>query len=121
MRLLHASPLLLTGLLGAIGALGGCSPNLSPQQQADLNRRDACTDYANRLYRQQNRDLLSRGDETGTPFSASGNRAAPSAGLSEQFHQDNVIADCMANGGPPTASTMRDIRSSTEAILNAPR
>ena len=102
-------------------AVAGCAPTLTPQQQADYKRRDACLDYANRVYRQENRDLLSRGDETGTPFSASGSRAAPSAGLSDQYRQDRLVNGCMAEGGPPTESTMRDIRSSTEAILNAPR
>ncbi len=78
----------------ALLALAGCA---FPGAQNDVQREAAqdCGSEANRIYNAQNRTQLSERDTTDTPFSAGGPPPGPSAGLSDRYGYDQLVADCL--------------------------
>ena len=97
----------------ALLALTGCYGTQPPPSRADQGAQMACRARAEAIFNQRNRsDLYHPVDEPSLPYTASGLRADPSAGLSQQYDYDNIVDRCLrgseANtevpaGAPPAA------------------
>ena len=82
-------------------AAGGCART---QSSTELQAQQTCGQQADRQFEKQNRYLMSEQDQTATPFSSRGMPGDTSQGLSDQYHRDRMVDDCMHSvpDGEPT-------------------
>jgi hypothetical protein len=71
-----------------------------------MEQQQACGQQADRQFEKQNRYLMSEQDQTGTPFSSRGLPGDPTQGLSDQYHRDRMVDDCM-HSTPGTEPAIR--------------
>jgi hypothetical protein len=78
----------------ALMPLAGCgfSP---PESAAQREASESCGHEADRVYDAQNRYQLSERTENDSPFSGSTPRPLPSDGLSDKYHYDEMVSDCL--------------------------
>lgn len=113
------SYLLLAGALVA----AGCSEQkeeTATQRVTDANVA-ACRARTEAIFRAQNRDLLSRRDETDTPRSASGLAGFTSRDLDRRFATMQVMQDCLQNGTAATEGGTANQGTITVGPNSAPR
>jgi len=85
--------------------IGGCAYD-PPRSAQELANEDACRTMANRVYDAQHRDLLTREDQSLTPFSSSGSIATPDQGLSDLYAHETRVNDCIARKTSATRNGM---------------
>ncbi len=85
----------MPALLLLLPIVGGCSFG-PPKSAQELATEDYCRQAANRIYDRQHRDLLSREDQSLSPFSSNGTLGTPDRGLSDQYAHEQRVDDCIA-------------------------
>jgi hypothetical protein len=83
-------------LLPLLAVLAGCDrTRLTPE---DREAVADCRSESDRIFAARNRYQLSEPDNTGTPYSGSGQVTAPSSGLSDQYEREQLVDRCLARG-----------------------
>jgi|HubBroStandDraft_2_1064218.scaffolds.fasta_scaffold224023_2 hypothetical protein len=88
---------LLSGCL--LIALGGCALGSSPQSHTDRATLAACREHASEVYNRNNRAEIYSINQSGLPYSGNyvpGNQINT---LAAQYHNDQIIDDCVRNTG----------------------
>ena len=87
-------------LLPAVLLCGACQPARPPMSRAERADYDACRARADAVFNQQNRAALSERDMRDTPFSTNYVSGITSAGLSNRYDRDNLLAGCTPGRQP---------------------
>jgi hypothetical protein len=96
-----AVPALL--LWAMLGGLAGCGLYQVPTHE-DRDAMAACRSEADRVFAARNRYMLSERDSSASPFSSDGLAFNPSAGLSDQYEQQNLDDTCLARSAAGAAA-----------------
>jgi hypothetical protein len=90
------------GLLGLLALAGCAQQSMTPEAQAALT---ACRSRADEIYLKQNRALMSERDQSYEPLSSTGTKGVTTEGLSGLYSRDQMVASCLNDAGPASAST----------------
>ncbi len=85
----------LIAQLALAAALAGCGL-YQPVSNVDREARASCRADADRVYAARNRYQMSERDQTDTPLGGSALGGVPSAGLSDQYEQQQLVDTCLA-------------------------
>ena len=86
-------------LLPSLLICAACQP-AQPMSKAARADYQACRTRADQVYDRQNRSELSERDTRDTPFATSGLPGITSAGLSNRYARDNLLAGCTGGSQP---------------------
>jgi hypothetical protein len=101
MTIRTAAPALV--LLASLGSLAGCGLYQVPTHE-DRDAMATCRSEADRVFAARNRYLLSERDSSAAPLSGNSLPYNPSAGLSDQYEQQNLDDSCLARSAAGAAA-----------------
>jgi hypothetical protein len=93
----NGQTLLGAGLLLAV--LVGCAQRSSNLSVTDRATIDACRSHADQVYDRLNRGAIYNSSSADAPNSSTGLVGDPTAGLSDRFARDRMIARCVGGTG----------------------
>ena len=92
----------LLPLLPLAAGLSGCGL-YQPMNSVDRDALASCKSDADRVYAARNRYQMSERDQTDTPNGGSVLGGVPSAGLSDQYEQKQLVDTCLARSASSAA------------------
>lgn len=114
---LASAAFIIAAMAGSACSLGIGGPPPSQAGKAELAAVSACRDRADQVFERQNREQVYNTDTyrsitRDAPFTTNGLVGVTSAGLSQQYHRDNLVQNCLRESGAGGVAPMsRDIES----------